>query len=228
MRDIVYIIEENIIDRMNCNISVLSVSGNVLTVCDVKWSRVGLILTDIYTQTYTITAVDYVLNTITVEPNGGYNFNGTLITLNKPYFFTGTPISTNKEWKSFSIDERNKVPFAWLVEPNDEDFKDEQDTLERESDILMVFLDSNNTNQWRTMDTHDNRLQALYNMVEEFMDTIKREFLFYSDNLSFKTKNFTKFGKETSSGMEANIIDANLTGVELRLTLPINRVNECC
>ena len=32
MRDIVYIIEENIIDRMNCIIAVQSINGNVLTV----------------------------------------------------------------------------------------------------------------------------------------------------------------------------------------------------
>ena len=213
---------------MDCEITVRLVAGDVLTVCGVKWARIGLILTDSLSQTYTITAVDYVLKTITITPNGAYTFAGTVINLNKPYFFTGTPISTNKEWKSFSADERQKVPFAWLVEPNDEDFKDDQNTLERESEILMVFLDSNNTNQWRTMDTHDNRLRALYNMVEEFVDTIKREPLFFSDELSYKTKNFTKFGKETSSGMEANIIDANLTGIELRLTLPINRDGVCC
>jgi len=228
LRDIVYIIEEDIIDQMDCNSTVRLVNGNVLTVCGVKWARVGTVLTDSLAQTYTVTAVDYVLKTITITPNGAYTFAGTVITLNNPYFFTGTPISTNKEWKSFSNDQRQKVPFAWLVEPNDEDFKSDQDTLERESDILMVFLDSNDINQWQTMDTHNNRLRALYNMVEEFVDTIKREPLFFSDELSFKTKNFTKFGKETSSGMEANIIDGNLTGVELRLTLPINRADECC
>jgi len=228
MRDIVYIVEEEIIDQMNCVITVLSINGTVLTVCNVKWARVGTVLTDSLSQTYTVTAVDYVLKTITITPNGAYTFVGKVINLNKPYFFTGTPISTNKEWKSFSNDQRQKVPFAWLVEPNDEDFKDDTNTLERESDLLMVFLDSNDISQWQTMDTHDNRLRSLYNMVEEFVDTIKREPLFYSLEMSYKTKNFTKFGKETSSGMEANIIDGNLTGVELRLTLPINRADECC
>jgi hypothetical protein len=228
LRDIVYIIEEEIIDNMNCILAVQNISGSVLTVCDVKWSRVGLVLTDALAQTYTITAVDYVLNTITITPDGVYTFTGVVINLLKPYFFTGTPIATNKEWKSFSRDERLKLPMSWLLDPTEEDFKDDTNTIERESDILIVFLDSNNVNQWRTMDTHNNRLQALYNMVEEFIATIKREYLFHSIDLTYKTKNFTKFGKETSSGMEANIIDANLTGVEVRLTLPINRGNICC
>lgn len=227
MRDIIYIVEEDIIDKMNCVINVDSFVGNVVTVCSHKWERVNSTVTDELSNTYKVTAVDYGSNEVTLSPEGAYTFSGGSLTLNKPHFFTGTPLATNKEWSNFNNDERQKVPFAWMVEPTTERFNSVTDSLERESDILIVFLDSNNIEQWVTTETHSNRLQALYNMVQEFVDTILRESLFYSDTLEYNTKNFTKFGKETSSGVENNIIDANLTGVELRLTLPINKQTLC-
>lgn len=205
-------------------VHVSSVTDNVLTTCGIKWARVGMVVTDSGDNSYTITEINHEARTITLSEN---LITGTTIALKMPLFSSGTPIATNKEWKAFDRDERAKLPFAWLVEPTKERFKGQQDTLERESDILMVFLDSNNVNQWLTMDTHDNRLQSLYNMVDAFIQAIKDNPLFYSDLLEFDTKNFTKFGKETTRGMELNIIDANLTGVELRLTLPINRAEEC-
>ncbi len=227
MKDIINIVQDEIIDKMDLTITVDSFIGGVLTVCNVKWARIGMIVTDGSLNDYTVTAVDYDLSTITVSPNGAYVFSGTTLTLIRHYFFVGTPIATNKEWKSFNRDERKKVPFAWMLEPTSESFKSEQDTLERESSLIMIFLDSNNIEQWITTQTHSERLQALYNMVEEFVNTIKRNALFYSEDLEFDTKNFTKFGRETSSGMDSNIIDANLTGIELRLTLSVNRIGVC-
>lgn len=212
---------------MNCNVTVESFVGGILTVCNPKWARVGMIVKDSLDNEYTVTAVDHVNSTITVTPNGVYVFTGTLLVLNKPYFFVGTPIATNKEWEQFNTDERKKVPFAWMLEPTKERVKPITDSIRRESDIFMIFLDSNDIEQWQTVDTHDNRLQALYNMVDEFIATVVRSFKFFSDNLEYDMKNFTKFGKETSEGMEKNIIDANLTGVELRLTLPIYELDGC-
>ena len=227
MKDIIYIVEQEIVDKMNIIVTVDSFIGNVLSVCDVKWARIGMIVTDGSSNEYTVTAVDYDLSTITVSPNGAYTFSGTTLTLVRPYFFVGTPIATNKEWKSFNRDERKKVPFAWMLEPTSESFNSSQDTLERESSLIMIFLDSNNVEQWNTKETHSERLRAIYNMVEEFINTIKRNALFYSEDLDFNTKNFTKFGRETSSGMDSNIIDANLAGIELRLTLSVNRLGVC-
>lgn len=228
MRDIINIIEDEIIDKMNVIVTVYSnLGGSILSVCDVKWARIGMIILDDMLKPYTVTAVDYGLSTITIIANGVYTFSSPTLTIVRPYFFVGTPIATNKEWKSFNRDERKKVPFAWMLEPTSESFKSEQDTLERESSLIMIFLDSNNIEQWITTQTHTERLQALYNMVEEFINTIKRNTLFYSEDLDFDTKNFTKFGRETSSGMEGNIIDANLAGIELRLTLSVNRIGVC-
>lgn len=227
MRDIICIVEDEIVKKMNCEVQVDSFVDNVLTTCNPKWARDGKVVTDSELNEYTISEVNHVDSTITIVPNGEFTFSGTILILNKPKFFVGTPIATNTEWARFSSDQRTAVPFIWMVEPTKEHFGDELDPIERESDLVLVFLDSNDTVQWDTKATHNNRLQALYNMVDEFIATIRREAFFFSDNMTHDVMNFTKFGKETSSGVENNIIDANLTGIDLRVTVEICN-SSCC
>mgnify|MGYP003654365238 CR=1 FL=1 len=174
-----------------------------------------------------MTEVNYDDFTITVTPLGAYVFTGKTLFLNTPYFFTGTPMATNSEWVKFSNDERNKTPFIWLVEPTTENVYDDDDTgYQRDSNLRVVFLDTNNINQWLTMDTHDNRLQSLYYMRDEFIKVIKSSPLFKGVSNS-SVRNITKFGTESSRGFETNIIDSNLTGLDCRLTLSIYEEADC-
>lgn len=228
MRDIANIVEFEIAEKMDRNVTVDLISGNDLTVCNPKWAATDKVVYDLLGNEYRITAVDNSAKVITVNPLGAYSFTGATLILNKPHFFTGTPIATNTEWTAkFTDDLRKKTPFIWMVEPTDEvDQTDEDNSLERQSTIRVVFLDQNNHEQWLTKDTHKYRLQALYNMRTEFTNVIKKSLLFegYS-NATFR--NLTKFGRETASGFEANIIDANLTGVDSRLTLSIYSTGDC-
>ena len=222
MIDITKIVKEEIIDKMDVTINVTSINGNVLSICDFKWIRLGTVFKDDLGKEYTVTKVD--AGTITIT--SVHTFTGSKLHLKPPYFFVGTPIATNSEWTSFNNDERKKVPFAWMLEPTNEVLKGEQSDLERESSIHIVFLDSNDIVSWRTDDTHKNRLQGLFNMVSDFRKAIIDNPLF-DDVDDMRLKNFTKFGKETASGVENNIIDANLTGVEMRVTLKILKQNSC-
>lgn len=221
MRDIVYIVREEIVNKMDSTVTVNSFVGNVLSVCNPKWSRIGKTVKDHLGNEYTIMEVDYTNSTITVHPIGAWTFSGTTLLINRPTFFVGTPIATNSEWGAFTSDERNKVPFIWMVEPTRETFLGGNASLERNSNLRIVFLDSNDIQQWLTMDTHDNRLQALYYMVEEFVRVIKTNPVFFSEEMPYNVVNFTKFGKETAQGVEKNIIDANLTGIDLTITVSV-------
>ncbi len=225
MRDIVYIVEQEIVDNMDNIVTVSSIAGNVLTVCGTKWARIGKVVQDGSANDFTIAAVDQTLKTITVTPVGP-SFTGDTLALNVPTFVVGTPLATNKEWTGLERDERTKVPFIWMVEPTPEVLNAQDNPVERASSIRIVFLDSNNIESWLTTDTHDNRLQALYNMVSEFITAIDGNNLF--EPLTTKDiRNLTKFGTETAQGFDANIINANLTGIEVRLTLNINKEDDC-
>jgi hypothetical protein len=220
-------VRDEIVGKMNNQLKVKLIVGNVLTVCSLKWATVDKIVKDDLDNEYKVTEVNYNDFTITVTPLGSYVFTGKTLFLNTPYFFTGTPLATNSEWLTFSNDVGNKTPFIWLVEPTSENVYDDEDTgYQRDSNLRVVFLDTNNINQWLTMDTHDNRLQSLYYMRDEFIKVIKSSPLFKGVSNS-SVRNITKFGTESSRGFETNIIDSNLTGLDCRLTLSIYEQADC-
>lgn len=226
MRDIYQIVKQEIWANMDRTIHVSSfdITNDIITlnVCDTKWARVGLGLVDDAPSGFTIVTVDHENRVITLNGSSWVG-NGTL---QRYKFFIGTPISTNEEWTAFSRDERQKVPFVWMVEPTQEEIQGVNSDLERISDIRLVFLDDNFIGKWLTDEVHENRLQAIYNAVEWFLKAIKGNPLFEFKD-TYVVKNFTKFGTESTQGFAANIIDANLTGIEVRLSLPINKDDNC-
>lgn len=233
MIDIYDIVKDEIVEKMDNSLRVVKIVDNggtyTLTICNsVKWARVKLTISDAALNAYTISAVDYSARLITVTPLGAYAWTSTTGTLQKPKFFIGTPMRTNEEWLQFSNDERNKVPFIWMVEPTQERVKPDSDGKERESDIRIVFIDSNNSPGWITTDVHEKRLKALYNMVSEFFRTIENNPLFGDIESDRQIRNLTRFGTETSNGFERNIIDADLTGIDARVALPIMKQSCKC
>ena len=228
MKDIYQIVKDEIHAKMNLTINVESVTlvstdTYALVVCSLKWARKGLTIVDELNHSFVISEVDPTTNTIIVVGSFVWSGNG-IIQAYK--FFVGTPISTNEEWKAFNKDERKKVPFIWLVEPTSERFATSENSLERTSDLRLIFLDDNFARKWLTTEVHENRLQSVYNCVEQFILTIQNNPIF--GNLpEYDLKNFTRFGTESTNGFTANIIDADLTGVELRLSLPIYKLSEC-
>jgi hypothetical protein len=225
LRDIIYIVEQEIVDKMDCNVEVTGIVSNDLTVCDPKWAAFEHVVMDSIGGTFTVSAVNHNINVITLIDATGFTGN---MVLKKPYFFVGTPRATNAEWEDFALNLRDKLPAIWMVEPTAERPNyDPKSPIERESDVRLEFIDTNDTTNWITTKTHSIRLQSLYNMYTEFVKVINKNPLFNRDRLTEgKIKNLTKFGTETKSGFKDHIIDANLTGLDTRLTLVINK-GEC-
>ena len=113
-----------------------------------------------------------------------------------------------------------------MVEPTPEVIQSEDSSLERISEIRMVLLDSNNSVNWLTKDVHNQRLFSIYNYFDSFKLAIENNGLFGKVD-SFKIRNFTRFGNETQNGFDQNIIDADLTGIEVKFSLPIYKENKC-
>jgi hypothetical protein len=229
MKDILYIVQDEIIAKMNGTISVRNATynGTIWTIesCNVKWARKGKTIQDNNAQIFTIVSVDYVANTM--ELTGGNTLIGNLH-IEPPYFFIGTPIKTNTEWLQFSSNEMKKVPFIWMVEPTRERLLQDDNPNDRESDLFLVLLDNSNSGSWLTKDVHAQRLQALYNMVSEIRNVINSNKAFERIKTDISVKNFTRFGTETAQGFDANIIDADLTGIEMRFPLKIRRGTYLC
>jgi len=224
MRDIVDIVEEKIVDQMNLSLKVKEVDGQFITVCSVKWARVGKILTGSDGEEYIIANVDQDHKKITL--NSPFTSPKTTVNIERPLYFHGTPVVMNQEWKAKDHLEFNKVPGIWLLEPVEEQAQDTQSAVERRSELRVLFFDSRDGVNWTNGDIHAERSLLLYSMVDEFIRTIEREPLFgrYSN---YSVRNLTKLGREDQTGFVKNIIDSDLTALDLRLTLPIYKTSNC-
>lgn len=147
------------------------------------------------------------------------------------YYFRGTKRATNSEWINFSHDERNKLPMTWLsFTPliKQTFLNNDLNPLERESEIRMFFACTADFANDTTKDFLNKNIIPLNSMLHEFINAIKRnKLVFMSDDMPFDTYEFPKFGQEGTNGTIANIIDSKLSAVELRLTLPINKMYDC-
>jgi hypothetical protein len=237
MIDIYNIVKQQIFDKLDKTIKVKSLepsNGKLkMYVCgSVKWARVGKTLrTNTSLSNFPIVSVDYVNNSMILDfPLDGegapISWTGDTGTLNDVYFFIGTPLRTNAEWLSFSNNEMLKTPFIWLVEPTREKKLGVSSIIERESDIRLLLLDNNNSANWLTKNVHENRLGALYNLASEIENVANNNVKWFKEIETVDVKNYTRFGTETPQGFEANIIDADLTGVEMRFTLKV--IKQAC
>jgi len=222
MEDIVNIVKREIIDKMSLKLEIKSIVTVLITVCNPKWARVGSFVKDENNVSYKIIAVDYVLNTITVDTD----FLGTEVYLKAPIFLYGTPLEVNSEWGLLTKIEKDKIPFIWLILPANEVPFGRESSIEREAELRLIFSDNRLVTSWKIKDIHNFRVQSLLNMVEEFKKVIVQNPIFKTVT-DYRQKVLDKLGTESEKGFINNIIDANLTSVDLRLTLPIYKGMNC-
>lgn len=224
IRDIV----EQIVLQMNTSITGEFNPGDLKTYsCDTKWARVGKIVLDSLNNEYLITDIspnEWILTNDTdpLSPN----LDG-VIQLPVPYFISGTKLATNSEWTKATPNLLQKTPLIWLLEVIRLKGFGRQSTMELETDLRIFFLDETNVAQYYTADHRENVVYPMEQLAMEFINTIGR-------NRNFKTIEeyemitFSRFGVERDNGVFQNILDANLSGVELRIRLEKFKENCIC
>lgn len=229
MEDIVNIIKREIIDKMNVLLTITNIEliegepvTSLISVCDVKWARIGKYIIDEYDVQFQIIDIDYASGEITVTGQ----FEGLEARLYNPFYFYGTPMQVNSEWGSVTKVEVDKIPFIWLIEPLNENPFGRESALERTSEIRLLFVDGRFVTNWKVKDIHEFRIQSLLNMVEQFENAVNENRIFQKVT-DYRIKTLTKLGSESEQGFLKNILDANLTAVELRFTLPIYKGYNC-
>jgi hypothetical protein len=188
--------------------------------CQTKWGRVGKIMLDESGNRWMTTGIE-TNQWLTAVP-----MDDPMLTLNDvtklflavPYPITGTKISANREWTIANPDVMQKTPLIWLLEIIRLTEFGRDASLEFESDLRLFFLDETNVAQFYTMDARQNVVQPMDQMIDEFVATINRDKRF-KRVLDTQRITFARFGVEKDNGMFQNILDANLSGVELRINL---------
>tara|TARA_R110000764_G_scaffold36200_2_gene80881 strand:+ start:9708 stop:10391 length:684 start_codon:yes stop_codon:yes gene_type:complete len=193
--------------------------------CDTKWARVGKLITDSNHNIFRITEVvtdTYIVAKHNSDPS--YILDG-LCELENPFFMTGTKLATNREWTLADSNLENKLPLIWLLEIIKETGYGKGSSFERDIEAKVFFLDETDPSQYYTKQNREQVVKPMQKLMNEFIKTVDkiRE---YKTLESYKYKTFSRFGVEQDNGVFQNILDANLSGVALEITL--TRYKENC
>jgi hypothetical protein len=194
--------------------------------CNTKWARVGKNVTDADENKYTITEIstdEYV----TLLPIGHSNEPTNVIYLSNPFWITGTKLATNSEWSKAEKNLMKKTPLIWLLEVIRLRRFGRDSVIEFESDLRMFFLDETNVAQYYTADHRENVVYPMERLCDEFIKVVEAN-RNYQTIENYDIITFSRFGVERDNGMFQNVLDANLSGVELRITLTKYKENCKC
>jgi len=197
-------------------------------ICNTKWMKVGQIVEDSNDEKYRILTIEYNewVTWEPVDPNNQNDLEG-VITLPTPYWITGTQLAANREWTISSPNLSAKLPLVWLLEVLRMRKYGMESTYDFDDDVRMFFLDETNVLQYYTEDHRNNVMYPMEKLCEEFLNVVNEDvrFVRYDD---YELITFSRFGTERTDGMFANILDANLSGVELRIRLIKYKANCIC
>ena len=190
------------------------------TTCNTKWARVGKTIKDDVNAEFLITEIE------TDEWIKAGVIDG-VITLASPYFVPGTQIAANREWTIVTPDLTQKTPLVWLLHDVRYQKFGRESVYDWESDLRIFFLDETDVTNYYTKDHIDNVVVPMSKLADEFIKVVNLDRK-YKTLEGYEIINFTRFGTEQTNGYFSNILDANLSGVELRIKLTKYKENCKC
>jgi|TARA_R110001592_G_scaffold87052_4_gene256978 hypothetical protein len=213
---------ENVVNSLDNTIEgKYNAANDVIDSCDTKWARAGKPISN--------DANDYILTEVDTDEyfKIGDNQLSGLFYIQRPYFLGGTRIAANREWTISTPKLMEKTPIIWLLHDINYKVYGKNDTRDWESALRIFFLDETNIVNYHTKDHTENVVIPMTKLATEFVEKIESDRSFET-LLEWEILNFTRFGTENVSGSFQNILDANLSGVELRITLSKYKENCKC
>ena len=172
----------------------------------------------------TIDSVDYkvvsfVMNeSLTLKPlKGTTPVTATDFVIPPPTFIHGTPTAANNEY----IKTKDN-PFIWVLEFLEADYDDKRDsTVKAIFDFDIFFLTDVPAGDWLVTDHYENAIYPMNNEIDFVLSIIKSRIDLFGDIDGHKVINHVNFGKYViNKGYDKKIIDANLSGSQLKIRLP--------
>jgi hypothetical protein len=231
MTDIAFEVGE-LVQSIDCNIyGELNddVDPNIWVSCNLKWARVGKIVMD-ETTGNSFTIVSLVDDALILEPlptNPTVEPPSNVLLLPNPFYLSGTKIAANNEWSKVTNSLMAKTPVIWLLELIRFKTYGRESTIDFETDVRLFFLDETNVTQYYTSDHRSNVVMPMTQLVGEFMESVARSRSYQTID-QYEIITFSRFGVEQEQGVFKNILDANLSGVEMRVTLTKYKQNCKC
>lgn len=221
-------IVESVVDQMDTTIiGNFNVMDGKTYFCHTKWARIGKQITDDFGNVFLINDVEsdeFIVAVSLTDPQ--LNLDG-LCFLTPPFFITGTKIATNREWTIAGDHLESKLPLIWMLEVIGETGYGKGSAIERDMELRLFFLDETDPAQYYTPDHRKQVVQPMQNLMCEFIETVKRLKQFKTVD-EYRYKTFSRFGTEDENGMLQNVLDANLSGTSLEITLSKYKENCKC
>ena len=219
IKDISIYVEQLVGDIDNTITGVFNADTGVTDTCLTKYARVGKYVTDTTNTPFLITGIE----------TDSYLAAGTadgLLFLAAPYFISGTRISANREWSiAEQGDLTKKTPIVWLLSDVRYFKYGRESVYDWESDLRIFFLDETNVTDYYAKDHVENVVEPMAELANLFIKAVEKSRSFKTLE-TYEIINFTRFGVEETNGYIRNILDANLSGVELRIKL-VKYKNNC-
>jgi len=219
-------IVRSLVSELNKTINIDSIVDNLdgtytVETCDTYYLHECLKIT-IDAVTYTVKSVE---KNVSFVIKGDVLPTATSFELPAPFYFHGTVIQTNQELINF--DQFDKLPMAYLLEVLEDDFFNRDEINDRESDIRLFFLTTANFADWKTGDHYKSAIEPMRSVAYNFINVLNNSKLI-NIFATYTLINRVNFGVYTTDkGNTKNIFNDNMSGVELRLTLPIRKVLNC-
>ena len=144
--------------------------------------------------------------------------------LPKPTYFHGTEKMIRQEVNSIK-DKTTIVPMIWLKEIyRDDQVFDAESAIDRETDLMLIFVDSADTENWLTDDHYTNVIYPIDKMVDLFIEKLGQN-RFFTETFNFERTNLVNLSTE---GLQrSSIFDFNLSGKMIRLFAQIRKDFNC-
>jgi len=198
--------------------SIESLSGNTtIKTCNTKWARKGKkISLELMDDSVLELKIASVINNEEIVVGGTHDIKSVML-LN-PFKISGTKTSTNNEWNKADRDLTKKTPLIWLYPNYTEKVYGDEASLERTITMSIAFLDETNPKFQKNEEHIENAVIPMKNLVYEFIKSFNNKAI-YKKLKDYSLKTYSRFGVETDSGIIQNILDADLAGVVLTVTL---------
>ena len=124
-------------------------------------------------------------------------------------------------------DINDRVPMFWLYEVFEETFNnDDELVLDRTSPLRLFFLDNSNFEDWNNDEHYTFIINPMLNLAESFIEFLKNNprIQQFEQHLVTSHKNF---GEVSDSGHVASYLGDEVSGVQVRITLPIDKDLTC-
>lgn len=196
------------------------------TFCDTKWARAGKQIVNLETL-YTFNIIDVEEDEwIDALPVGAGTFQSGPYQLPAPFYIHGTKKATNREWTISTNDLTQKTPIIWLLGPVRYTAFGRESSKEYEADLRLFFLDETDPTNYYTIDHMEQVVYPMEQLANAFLLSLQNDPNYASID-QHEVIEFSRFGTEQDNGFFQNILDANLSGVELRFTLTRYKNNIC-